>query len=123
MLVPNVKSDLIEAMSVAGVLLIVDKRPPLAVRVILELSRLYLLNGAIGNRARSVAGLDRRSTDRLHPTDSVRRAITLGNGDKAISASTTWRIRALLRSMPPTSVLPTHEARGRCSSISSAMKH
>src|ERR1700732_3332894 len=47
----------------------------------------------------------------------------LGDGDKAISASTTWRIRALLRSMPPTRVLPTREARGRCSSISSAMKH
>jgi hypothetical protein len=78
MLEANVKSDLIEAMSVAGVLLIVDKRHPLAVRVILELSRLYLLNGAIGNRARSVAGLDRRSTDRLHPTDSVRRAARLG---------------------------------------------
>src|SRR6266852_2903651 len=47
----------------------------------------------------------------------------LGEGDKAISASTTWRIRALLRSMPPTRVLPTCEARGRCSSISSAIKH
>jgi hypothetical protein len=47
----------------------------------------------------------------------------LGEGDKAISASTTWRIRALLRSMPPTRILPTCEASGRCSSISSAMKH
>jgi len=65
-------------MSVAGMPLIVDKRHPVAVRVILELSRLCLLNGAIGNRARSVAGLDRRSTDRPHPTDSVRRAARLG---------------------------------------------
>jgi hypothetical protein len=47
----------------------------------------------------------------------------LGEGDKAISASTTWRIRALLRSMPPTRVLPTREASGRCSSMSSAIKH
>ena len=31
----------------------------------------------------------------------------LGEGDKAISASMTWRIRGLLRSMPPTTVLPT----------------
>jgi len=36
----------------------------------------------------------------------------LGEGDKAISASTTWRIRAVLRSMPMTRVLPTREARG-----------
>jgi hypothetical protein len=39
------------------------------------------------------------------------------------SASTTWRIPPLLRSMPPTRVLPTCEASGRCSSMSSAIKH
>ena len=47
----------------------------------------------------------------------------LAEGDKAMSASTTWRMRALLRSMPPRRVLPTREASGRRSSISSAMKH
>jgi hypothetical protein len=38
----------------------------------------------------------------------------LGEGDKAITASTTVRMRALLRSMPPTMVLPTREAAGSC---------
>src|SRR6266404_5273656 len=46
-----------------------------------------------------------------------------GEADKAISASSTARMRALLRSMPPTMVLPTCEAVGSCSSSSSAMKH
>src|SRR5258706_1521549 len=47
----------------------------------------------------------------------------LGEEDKASSASMTRRMRALLRSMPPTMVLPTRDAAGSCSSISSAMKH
>ena len=47
----------------------------------------------------------------------------LAEGDKAITASTTLRMRALLRSIPPTTVLPTREAAGSCSSMSSAMKH
>src|SRR4029077_16285592 len=34
----------------------------------------------------------------------------LGEGAKAITASTTLRMRALLRSMPPTMVLPTPDA-------------
>src|SRR6267143_2077384 len=46
-----------------------------------------------------------------------------GEAEKAISASSTARMRALLRSMPPTMVLPTCEAVGSCSSSSSAMKH
>ena len=47
----------------------------------------------------------------------------LGEGDKAMTASTTARMRAWLRSMPPTMVLPTCAAAGSCSSMSSAMKH
>jgi hypothetical protein len=39
----------------------------------------------------------------------------LGEGDRAVTASTTLRMRALLRSMPPTMVLPTREATGSCS--------
>src|SRR2546423_9486833 len=45
----------------------------------------------------------------------------LGEADRAITASTTARMRILLRSMPPTMVLPTCEAVGSCSSMSSAM--
>jgi hypothetical protein len=44
-------------------------------------------------------------------------------GDKATTASATKRMRGLLRSMPPTMVLPTYEAAGSCSRMSSAMKH
>ena len=44
----------------------------------------------------------------------------MGIGDQRFE---TWRIRALLRSMPPTTVMPTRDAIGSCSSISSAMKH
>jgi|SRR5258706_2648584 hypothetical protein len=40
----------------------------------------------------------------------------LGEADKAISASSTPRMRALLRSIPPTMVLPTREA-ARISSL------
>ena len=46
-----------------------------------------------------------------------------GEADRAITASTTARMRVLLRSMPPTVVLPTCEATGSCSSMSSAIKH
>src|SRR5882757_6140694 len=46
----------------------------------------------------------------------------LGEADKAISASSTPRMRVLLRSIPPTMVLPTREAVGSCSSMSSAMQ-
>jgi hypothetical protein len=47
----------------------------------------------------------------------------VADADKAISASATWRMRCLLRSIPPTLVLPTREAAGRRSRRSSAMKH
>ena len=45
-----------------------------------------------------------------------------GDADKA-AASVPRRMRGLLRSIPPTLVLPTCEAAGRRSSRSSAMKH
>lgn len=43
--------------------------------------------------------------------------------DRAMTASITQRRRALLRSFPPTLVLPTREGAGSCSSMRSAMKH
>jgi hypothetical protein len=46
-----------------------------------------------------------------------------GDAVKAITASSTRRIRGLLRSIPPTLVLPTCEEAGRRSNSSSAMKH
>ena len=45
-----------------------------------------------------------------------------GDGDKATAASTTQRILALLRSIPPTLVLPICDGSGSCSNIVSAMK-
>ena len=72
----------------------------------------------------SVAGAVRKRAlfaEKAHPSGEVGGGEA--EGDKAMSASTTWRMRALLRSMPPTRVLPTREASGRRSSISSAMKH
>jgi len=57
-----------------------------------------------------------------NPSRHVGGVKPFGEADKAISASSTARMRALLRSMPPTMVLPTCEAVGRCSSSSSAMK-
>ena len=38
-------------------------------------------------------------------------------------ASATRRIRGLLKSMPPTFALPTVDDSGKCSSVSSGMKH
>src|SRR5215468_5834656 len=41
----------------------------------------------------------------------------LGEADRASTASTTARMRVLLRSMPPTVVLPTCEAAGSCGTV------
>src|SRR5688572_3506538 len=40
-----------------------------------------------------------------------------------MAASVTWRIRAFLKSIPPTFVLPTCEGSGSCSRVASLIKH
>jgi hypothetical protein len=46
-----------------------------------------------------------------------------GEGESANTACATQRMRALLKPIPPTLVLPTCAGAGSCSRVSSAMKH